>query len=152
MTSAIRKKQKTEEEQTAASYIVNFYNEVENVTHHYAIYNNMLLELSNKYPQQETLDKASQEEKQVILDTVQNLRYFIQKTYIKYNAIALKLGKQMDKELEDSYKKIMNTFMITTKESERYIHRINYLLMESVMTQLLETSQNLIQALYSEEV
>lgn len=146
-----------ETRQAAASYIVTFYNEIMILLHDYSQYLNILLELEQKYPDKISIvEKLSTEEKIVLVQSVQAIRYNATKAHIQFKTInetAIKDNKPSSEELleeETGYKKVRDTFLINREELENYVFIMNKFLAKKVMQELLETSQQFINDIYGE--
>lgn len=132
---------------TAASYIYQFYSEIQNLNHEYSNYLNIMLELENKYSS--NVEKnASDEEKNFIKIQIQKVRYSTHQTYIHYLSITKGLNKNPDNKIVKSYDLIKKQFMINREELEKYVTNINAVLVLEVIKNLLESSQDLIQEIY----
>lgn len=144
-----------EKKVTSASYIIEFYSDVQILNGKYSVYNNYLLEIRNKYDNKEDL-KLDDEDKKLLLNAVQECRYYITKTFISYvtisKVLATKKVKIRDlttelKELADS----INKNLIDVKEEVNdYVLLINEALLQEVIGELLETSQQIINTMYNE--
>lgn len=142
-----------EEKIVAASYILTLYKEIVALTNTHAKYVNYLLELENKYGDSEK--GATDEEKNAILTTVQEIRFYAQNCYIKYIGIAEKVeeNKESQEEVKIIYQKILDVknFMIDRKDSEKLCITFNKVLINEVMQDLLERSQDFIEKIYGED-
>ena len=152
-----KKKALDESKITGANYIINFYQEIQALITNYANYCNILLEIKEKYG--EEVNKASDEEKTIITKVVQGVRYSVQKTYIQYKSIIATINKkektkdqiEEDKTFEDSYKELKEEFMINRETLEKYVLSINKIFLNDVIKDLLKTSQDLVDEIYSTE-
>ena len=84
-----------EQKIAGASYILQFYREVEALTHNMAQYKNVMIELETKYIGGAKPEEA---EKNIMTQTIQTVRYSVIKTFVRYQAIkrtikVLKKGK-----------------------------------------------------------
>lgn len=134
---------------TAASYIYKFYTEIQTLNHEYSNYVNILLELQNKYAD-DVEKKADDQEKAVIKAQVQAVRYAAHQSYIHYNSIMIGTGNKPLKEITDLYSKIKTQFMINRETLEKFVTSINSVLVNEVIKNLLETSQDLIKDIYKD--
>lgn len=138
-----------EREITAASYIYKFYTEIQTLNHEYSNYLNVMLELEEKY--KEGVEKAAIEEEKVIIKTqLQRVRYSAHQTYIHYQSILSGTKKKVNSDVEKQYKNIKEKFVIDRSELEKYVTAINSVLIEEVIKNLLESSQDLIKELYQD--
>lgn len=138
-----------EKKTAAASYILKFYNDVVSLNDYYAQYLNLALELSDRYG--DTFDKASQEEKEIIARALQNVRFICHKIYVQYQSISKSLDLAKDKYIMGDYKEIKNRFVIDRELLERFTININTVLVESVIKNLLETSQDIVSGVFDNE-
>ena len=137
-----------EEKTTAASYILNFYNEIAQLTHYYAQYENVMLHLASKYGDKE--DKITQQEKSIVNELNENLRYYTVVTYIKYSSISAKTGEKINKKITDLHDKVKASFMVKREDIKNYVIELNGVLMGTVVKSLLENASDLMNKLYSE--
>jgi hypothetical protein len=138
-----------EEKAAAANYIINFYNEVQVLTHHYATYENLMLELSEKYGSQE--DKVSEEEKNIIKQSCSTIRYYTTVAFIKYSSIMLKTENKVDKDIETLHDTIKKDYVTKRQDILKYVIKLNGVLMNTVIKSLLENSSDVIAKLYGED-
>lgn len=139
-----------EEKAAAANYVINFYNEVQQLTHFYANYENLMLELSEKYGSQE--DKIEQSENELIKQACATIRYYSQLAYIKYSSIILKTGEKLDKDIEKLNQTITTSYVVKRADVKDYVVKLNSVLMNTVIKNLLETSSDVIAKIYGEDV
>lgn len=138
-----------EKKTAAASYILSFYNEVLGLTAMYANYVNSMIQLEYKYSTPEIMQKMTDEEKNNISSNAQNVRAGCIRTYILYKSIKNNLkDTTKNKELEASYLKCKNTYLIQRQDIETYVTELNTYLMSSVIQSILETSQNILNEIY----
>ena len=141
-----------ERETASASYILNFYRDVTFLGHHVAVYQNVLLEVEFKYTGADfDYNILNTEEKNTIINTVQNVRYYINRTYIQYMSIKEKLKiKEGD---ENKIKKIQETinkeFIIKRNDAVDFCTELNKVLVNDVIQNILENSQDLLNSLFN---
>lgn len=136
---------------TGASYLIGFFRDVQNLTHHNAQYVNILLELENRYASVE-LDKMEENHKAALIQWTQNLRYYAYKCYISYKSISENLGlEQKDKDaIEKQYKAIKEHFTIQRDQIEAYVISFNKILVkEADLKALLESSEEYINSVFN---
>lgn len=133
----------------AASYILSFYKEIENLTHNYATYLNLIIELKTKY---EDISKGlTDEDKAVLNQAVQMTRYTVHQSHIKYQSIKphfKKTDQNKDKDLTKAYNQIKDTYIINTDNLEQYTLIMNQILLTEIVQNLLNTSQELLGDIY----
>jgi len=134
-----------EKKVAGAQYIYTFYNEVESLVAQEAAYINLLLEFKEKYWQggrgEGDLNKVPEEEKKVLVATVQQVRYFCLKVHKKYEAIKDILRLDKSKEINESYNAIKDTFIIKREDLEKFTAALNKVLVQDIIGSLMETSQ-----------
>lgn len=137
-----------EKETTGASYIINFYREVQILTHNYANYTNLLLEVENKYGKE--AKNIEPEVTNIITQQTQEVRLGITKTYIQYKSILLgaKINDENFKELEKAYLEMKTNFVIKRETLEKYIINLNAALVKEVIQTLLTSGENLFKEIY----
>lgn len=135
---------------TAASYIYKFYTEIQQLNHEYSNYFNIMLELENKYTS-DVEKKADEQEKTVIKAQVQAVRYAAHQSFIHYSSIMIGTGNKASKDIINLYNTIKYQFMISRHDLEKYVTAINAVLVQEVIRNLLETSQDLIKDIYKED-
>lgn len=141
----------SEQKQTAANYVLQFFNQITLVTHHYAVYLNLLVELEAKYGSNTDIKQLDDIEKQAILQQLQNFRYHSHIAYIQFKTIILSAGKDFDKsKVESSYKLVRDTFVITRDQAAEFLESLNEFLASTIMKELLKTSQDLVNSVYKD--
>lgn len=138
-----------EDKQVGASYIITFYQDVANLTHHHVQYCNFLTELSYRFGNDASLEKMDDGYKNALMLKIQELRYFAQKAYIEYFCVVTSSEKEKpDPDITIIYEKIRDQFVISRENSEKFIVAINKALISKVMRELLETSKDFMQEVY----
>lgn len=160
------KEGRIDEQKTAgASYIINFYNQIQQLNSLYAQYNNVLFEIESKYGQtEEQLGGVTDEERNVIINIAQQTRYMVHLTYISYISISAGTGDKIDKEIENIYNNIASIqkvedkslqkkiapIIISKLDLRKYTTQLNAFLVKDIIKKLLETSQELAKDIYPE--
>lgn len=139
---------KNEERTVGASYIVNFFQEVNLLTHNYVQYRNLHLELKSKYQGQ--MESLNDDEKNIMTESLQRLRYYAEKCYIEYKVILSSTKQTPNPKLDESVRKFRSSFVIDLDSMEGYVSEMNRLLVHRVMKSLLENSQDIIGDLYQD--
>jgi len=141
-----------EEKIVAASYIVSFYQQVDLLTHTYSQYSNLLIELESKYGEQ-LIVKMSVEENNLVTQAVQQVRYYCHRCYVQYRCIIENIdkGKKELEDVEKLYEAVKQDFIIVRSNIEKFVIKLNSVLIKSVMKNLLETSQEVLGNIYGEE-
>lgn len=137
-----------EKKLTAANYIISFYQEVGNLTYWYANYENVLLEMKEKYGHEGT-NKLTPEEKDNLMKYCQSLRYYVIKCNISYKSIAEGATITKDDKIETLCNAIKEQYIVRAKDLSEYVTILNKHLVTSVMKNLLESSQDIVNEVYS---
>jgi len=135
-----------------ASYILTFFKDVEALTNHNAQYLNLLLEIQNKVAKiDDKLAKLSEEEKTVIIGAIQNYRYFANKCYIQYKSLQTFVKSIKENvDIEKYYDEIKKSFVLSRETCEKLVIEFNKVLLEDVIKNLLESSEEYINSIYGE--
>lgn len=118
-----------EEDVAGLGYVLSFYNDIINLTNSYAAYAAIILQLSEKYPDDLSLSKGrgmSEEERLVLLQTSGAARTFIISSYTKLYALqALIPELKITKELEDIYERAKKRTVLLEKDVEIFNLEVN---------------------------
>ncbi len=133
-----------------ASYIFNFYKEVEILTDYYAQYINFLLQLKEQTKNTD-LSKLGDAEKQTLIEGVQGVRLAAHKIYVQYTSIAGVLKLELSEKIKESYAEIKKHYIIKEDDLEKYVIEINKFLLNQIIQELLEDSQSLIEEVYKDD-
>ena len=140
------KKKYSKDEEVAADYIVNFYRDVVQLTHEWANYENIMLELTTKHG--EGSEGFPANERQVLLNQVQNVRYYLHKTFVEYSTMCKAMEKPFPKDLNVLYDKLKKQFIVNLDNIKDYVMKMNFALEEKVMQDLLKSSSKKIEDIY----
>lgn len=140
-----------EQKITASNYIISFYQEVENLTHNHAIYINLLIELKAKYGEKPDAKKITEEEYNVLSTTVQTVRYYCTKAYIKYNSISNQFQKNEDVKKQYDLIKSPSNYLIDSEKLESFVTLMNNIIVDKVIRNLLKSSQDFVSEIYNYE-
>lgn len=136
----------SEKDIAGASYIIQFYKEIQQLKGFYADYVNVLLEMENKYKE---TDKASEEEKDYLKQVIQQIRKLAVLCYISYKSLVSSVkGLKKKTEIEKAYSKIKVNFVIERQDLYKFVTELNNFLLEEIIKNLLETSQNIINDIF----
>jgi len=140
-----------EKEIAGASYIISFYKEIQQLTHNYGNYLNLMLEVENKYgnPPKNIDDEVQNQ----ISYTIQTVRLSIHKSYVMYCSIQPTLEEKDNKkrtELKEAYNQLKKDFVLNRETLENYVVSINAILVKDIIQNLLASSQGLINEVYGE--
>lgn len=140
-----------EDKTTAASYLLNFYKTIQELNNSFVNYNNIIIEIKSQCGEEyEQLKGLTPQQKELYQTQLQELRYYIQQTYIQYLSIsmALNIKDEKSEELENLKKEVVETYIIKIEPIEKFVILINSFLMKGVVKDLLTTSSEMIEGLY----
>lgn len=138
-----------EKKQAAASYILNFYNQILLLNDQYSRYLNFLTEIQAKYGS-EAETRTEIEERSSLIDLLRNIRYVATTAHIQYTVIR-DTTKLKDTEGTDKlYLTIRDTFIIKRTDLEKYVLILNKFLVQSIIQELLSSSSDFLASLYKE--
>lgn len=137
----------SEEKTAAASYILSFYQEVGNLTTAYAQYQNLMIQFDEQYAGQLEV-KPTDEEQNLLKQTMQNIRFYVNKSYIQYRSIASNRGIKLSKDIQKNHQKINKGFIIERKALKEYTNSMNAFLVKNIMKKLLESSQEVVENIF----
>ena len=141
---------KANEKQIAgASYLLDFYQEVNNLTHHYAQYSNLLIEAKHKYGKE--IDSLDENAKGILVTEVQSVRYYAYRCYIMYETLRPSLKLKKNTKLKEAYDKVKDVYIMKQEELEKFVIALNSVLVQEVIKDLLDTSQALIATVYQND-
>lgn len=156
------KTQIDESKQAGASYVLGFYNNVNQLNDFYARYINVLAELKGQIPKNKEQQEAGlisyldEAQKLELKTALQYLRYAATQTYTNYLTINMSLPVRQEIELDDKkvnlsslYNSIKDEYVIKQEVAEKYVLSMNTFLMKGIIKQLLETGSQLITDLYA---
>lgn len=130
-----------------AQYVYTFYNEVEELTNQTSIYQNLILEFKEKYGL-DNIEKLTDDEKRLLMDTIQKTRYHVNRINFKFNSLKTKLSLDDNPQIKESYDKIKNTLIINRTDLETYTQQMNNILVSSVIEKILQTRESIMEELY----
>ena len=146
-------KQISEEKTTAASYILNFYQIVQSINHHYANYLNQLILMENasKDKSKEVAENLNIGNRAQLIEMIQSIRYYRTQAYIAYSTIMKGVNKAADSEIKDTYLKIISQLVINRNDLETYVIAMNTSLMKDIIKRLMESSQDVLSNLMASQ-
>lgn len=144
------KKDISDEKTAASSYILTFYQEVQNLTNLFGDYKNVLDKYKHQYGSSVEA-KLNDNDKAFLDQKVQQVKIYSSVIYIKYKTFVETIkGTKEDKKLVEAYNGISKTYIIKIEDLEVYVFRLNVLLAQKIMKGLLETSQDLVDDVFQE--
>jgi hypothetical protein len=139
-----------EERITAASYIINFYQDIQGLTHAFANYINYMTFLETKYDKIEP-NKWWASDNESLIELSQKVRFFATKTFIAYSAINARLEtKLVGKDINALYVKVKKDLIVKRDDISEYVIAMNMLLVTNIFKSLLETSNEVLKKLYGD--
>lgn len=147
-------KQRADEKKTAsASYVINFYETVGNLTSTYAQYCNIIVELEARHTGADLEKSMTMEERTALTQAVQNVRYHILTSHVLFTTIA-KVSKNFTEErlsiIKEQREEVLKEFFIKRDKLEEYVVTMNEVLSDAIMTEMLKTSQDFIDSVYGQ--
>lgn len=132
----------------AASYILTFYQEAHTLLHNFSLYVNIMAELKTKYS--DDFKNMTSEERQFMLQISQQVRYSVNKVYIQFIALHKPLKLPYKDDISLLHTKINQNFVMSQDDLGIYCQKIHQALVESVIKDLLETSDEYVKQLYND--
>ena len=146
------KKDSLDKKETAANYILTFYEEVKVLILNYSNYLNFLVELDSKYGKVGEYDSFEPEDHSSFITMTRTIRQTVITTYMLYRNIKDRINDKIDNKLiadiDVSYVKIKSNFTIDRDILESYVVDLNKFLTSSIMDELLDSSEDFINKLY----
>ena len=142
---------RNEKEVAGSSYILEFYQSIQNIIHEHANYVNTMVYLKNKY--KGVIDSGMEEQDDKHLkERTQILRHGQIKSYLLLNSLkkTLKISDEEIKKLDSLYKKIKEEFVINLEDSEKFVIKMNEHLLSDVLNNLVKNSQDFLNNMYDE--
>ena len=130
-----------EEKLVSASYIVQLYNDLENLNNTYPIYVNALTSLKSKYKKEdlsEGVEDLEEQEKQELILIVNTLRALAIKSFIRIKTLEDKLTIKKEKleKLENLHKHIKESLLPLEDSVLEYVIGVNKVFSNSVMSEI----------------
>ncbi len=150
------KEKETEKKIAASSYLLQFAKDIQNLTAAQSSYGNAIIEIyylnGGKTEGIEALQPA---QKQQFIEITQNLRHFINQVYIKYRSIMKTANQEADieEQIEELHTELTKkeSFIPEVQKTLDYCIVMNEVLLKDVIKDLLQTSQELMDSLYSSD-
>ena len=134
---------------SAASYILTFFRDVEELNNHLGHYANIMLEMSGKFGKRETdeiIKKMTENDRQRLLQIVNDTRFWIIRVYVKISALENKLIKTDDTELfkkiTENYEIIINNTVPEFRIIQEFVIELNKLFVSGVADELLNKARD----------
>jgi len=134
-----------------ANYVAEFFAEIKALTEQYANYKNIYLELEYKSSQEE--GKIDPDQLSNAKTAVYNIRFLSNKVYVHFQTLCGILGLKEDvsKPIIETYNKINDAKIALPeiKDIESFVIAVNTLLANNVISNLLQTSSDVLNSLYA---
>jgi hypothetical protein len=137
---------KSEEQKTSANYIINFYVDVQALTNYYSAYLNLMLEIKSKGSKEALED----EDKHKVQNAVTIIRQYATTCFITYKALSEKIKSPKNKKIDDAYKGLKENYIVKLEDVEMFVIELNSVLVSDIMTNILKTSQDIVDSVYKE--
>lgn len=136
-------KQKSNEKANIAyNYLVNFYNTVQQISHHYSTYAT-LIDIKKAQEQAGNVEEVTL---QSIKNTMENVRYQIYNAETQYNAMKDKIKSNI---VLDHAKKLNKGYIIDIEDLKSIVTDYNRIIFESVITEILDNAQDYLNEIYN---
>ncbi len=132
-----------EEKLAAAMLIINFANDIENLTNTYASYLNVLIRIKEKYGVE--LKGIDTEDQQALIQTSELLRSYIVRCWADSEKLQTKIPTIKSKmtEIRKLYKETKTASMIEIETAEKFITLLGTAFTEGVLEDLLVHSRDI---------
>jgi len=135
-----------EKKTVAASYVMQFYQEVQTLNHNFAVYLNLIDLFRHKYGET-FIEKMGDEEKASIQNVTQENRYNIRRINVMLKGILNKFGAKLEgkikyEDLKKIYEKLKNQPIFKEEDITAYTELLNVLISENFIQDLFTTSQD----------
>jgi len=143
----------SEENMAGSGYIINFFNDIENLTNSYAGYLNVLVRIQDRYNLKEQdnekrktpLKNLESEDEQALLEVAETLRVWIARCYIKATTLQERIPtmKTGVANLKQLYEKAISKSVIEKEVVENFVLAINKMFVAGILKDLLMRSQDI---------
>jgi hypothetical protein len=141
----------SEHEEIGVNYLIIFFREVAALTHSYANYYTAIAQMKDKYGDKDGWDKGiSEEDRKILLEVLQNLRYYGVKTMVQFRALKQQLRMDGD-EVEAAFKQAYDVkkYVLILDDVERYVIALNGFLLKDVVKDMFDRAQDFINKVYT---
>lgn len=128
-----------------ASYVVDFFNEVTQLTGQFSQYKNIMLELEEKKKQGVSLEPVEGDSVNV---SARNVRLYCNQVYLRVRALSSGADLKESKNIKEFYDKVCVGLLPKVEDVENFVLEVNKLLVKDVISDLLSTSQSLLNNMY----
>lgn len=129
-----------------ASYIVTFFQELQQLTWQISIYINTLVQIQMRYPKKDKELEAEMEaqgmddaDQMALANSIQNVKNFVFMSYVKFSALKKQIEefKKYEKEIDKYYYLISGNVVPSKEDVENFAISMNKLFVEGVVGELL---------------
>lgn len=131
-----------EQQVAGAGYVLSFFNDIEQLSNYYAQYINTVLSFERKYPNNKALEGMSEEDRQALIATVQGLRTWIIRCFVKAQALKEKVENFTSDEFEEIYRKVTSNFIPEREDVESFVIEINKAFVNGMLVDLLNRARD----------
>lgn len=138
------------EEIGGVAYVFNFYNDLENLTNHFAAYVNIRTKLKAKYPDlrnEEKKVKLSEEDRQTLHEVADNFRSWATRCYVKTQSLSKKIKKLDAEKIKKQYDRVIESPVTDLKTANDYVVELNKAFVEGGLQDLLVRNKDLVEDL-----
>lgn len=139
----------SETKNASSHYIINFYNNIQQLNHTYSQYINLIIEMEFKHGK--NMQDMADNEREIVGKTVQTLRHFCNIIYIEFKSIQKNLSMPSDSDIEELYLKIRDEYVIKREVMDKFVINMNSILTKDILQDLLKTSQDYFEEIYSDD-
>jgi hypothetical protein len=132
---------------SSANYIIQFFNDVENLSWQSANYLNLMIELKAKNPDMKEFEGLSDQEQQSLVNITQQLRAMAFRCFVKYQALKESVTGMEDKNIQPAYKKVIEGIVPLQKDIEDFNIKMNTIFVKGIMADFLMKSNDIIAGL-----
>ncbi|QGH73144.1 MAG: hypothetical protein [Siphoviridae sp. ctjeG17] len=134
---------------TGAFYTLQFYEDVQLLTHNYSLYINLLLQIETIYGKEsEKIAKMPEETREQLSNLTQQIRHYANVVYVKYRGLLISASDPKEADVKKYYEEIKNNYVFERKNVEEYVVLVNAYLVSQVMKDLLTSSQQIYSEIY----
>lgn len=128
-----------DENVSAAGYIITFFNDIENLTNSFAQFSNLLANLKGNYPTDDELKKLPEEQRMQLLQLVQDVRFWVNRTYVKFSALkaSVKEFEAHGGKVDELYNALLTEKVPEFDKLKSYVIELNRLFVLGIVSTLL---------------
>lgn len=141
------------EEIGGISYVFNFYNDLENLTNHFAAFVNMRTRIKAKYPKlltdqgKESTTKITlaEEDRQALNEITDSFRSWATRCYIKTQSLSNKIKGLDPEKVKEQYNKLIESPIPDFTTANEYVTQLNIAFVEGGLQDLLVRNKDLVE-------